>query len=99
MRIRLTMAALAFAAVGLAWQPQAQAIGCLSGGLAGAVAGHMAHHGVLGAVGGCVAGHAYKKHQQRAATQSYQNETPRNYDNSGYPSGGDRLSNGSTQYR
>jgi uncharacterized membrane protein YebE (DUF533 family) len=42
----------------------ANAVGCISGGLAGAVAGHMAHHGVLGALGGCVAGHMYNKHQK-----------------------------------
>jgi hypothetical protein len=43
--------------------PEAQAIGCLSGGAAGALAGHMAGHGVLGAIGGCIAGHAWQKHQ------------------------------------
>ena len=41
----------------------AHAVGCFSGGVAGAVAGHMAHHGVLGAIGGCIAGHEYHKHQ------------------------------------
>ena len=41
----------------------AQAIGCLSGGAAGALAGHMAGHGILGAIGGCVAGHAWHKHR------------------------------------
>jgi uncharacterized protein YcfJ len=54
--------------------PSARAIGCLSGGAAGALAGHMAGHGVLGALGGCVAGHAWKKHQLRQQDyQSYQN--------------------------
>ena len=43
--------------------PGAHAIGCLSGGAAGALAGHMAGHGVLGAIGGCVAGHQWHKHQ------------------------------------
>jgi uncharacterized protein YcfJ len=43
--------------------PPARAIGCLSGGAAGALAGHMAGHGVLGAIGGCVAGHEWHKHQ------------------------------------
>jgi hypothetical protein len=43
----------------------ARALGCLSGGAAGALAGHMAHHGVLGAIGGCVAGHEWHKHQLR----------------------------------
>jgi hypothetical protein len=45
--------------------PQAHAIGCLSGGAAGALAGHMSHHAVLGAIGGCIAGHEYHKHQLR----------------------------------
>lgn len=44
---------------------QAYAIGCLSGGAAGALAGHMAGHGVLGAIGGCIAGHQWHKHQLR----------------------------------
>ncbi len=55
--------------------PPAHAIGCLSGGAAGALAGHMAGHGLLGAVGGCVAGHQWHKHQLRRqdyqSTQSY----------------------------
>ncbi|HET6183629.1 MAG TPA: hypothetical protein VFA03_08545 [Acetobacteraceae bacterium] len=45
----------------------ALAIGCFSGAAAGAVAGHMAHHGVLGAIGGCIAGHEWHKHQMRQA--------------------------------
>jgi outer membrane lipoprotein SlyB len=45
--------------------PPAHAIGCLSGGAAGALAGHMAGHGVLGAVGGCIAGHQWHKHKLR----------------------------------
>ena len=53
--------------------PAAHALGCLSGGAAGALAGHMAGHGVLGALGGCVAGHAWNKHQLRK--QDYQNST------------------------
>jgi uncharacterized protein YcfJ len=43
--------------------PSANAMGCLSGGAAGALAGHMAGHGVLGALGGCIAGHEWNKHQ------------------------------------
>ncbi len=43
--------------------PEARAVGCLSGGAAGALAGHMAGHGVLGALGGCIAGHMWHKHQ------------------------------------
>ena len=41
---------------------QVSAIGCLSGAVAGGVAGHyMHHHAVMGMVGGCVAGHYAKK--------------------------------------
>jgi outer membrane lipoprotein SlyB len=56
------------AGVVLAWSaaaPSAHALGCLSGAAAGALAGHMAHHGVLGAIGGCIAGHEWHKHQLR----------------------------------
>jgi uncharacterized protein YcfJ len=42
---------------------EAEAVGCISGGLAGGAAGHMAGHTILGALGGCVAGHLYHKHQ------------------------------------
>jgi len=59
-RVMLTL--LALTAIASALSPRAEAIGCLSGGAAGALAGHMVHHGVLGAVGGCIAGHEYKKH-------------------------------------
>ncbi len=56
--------------------PQAHAIGCLSGGAAGALAGHMAGHGVLGAIGGCIAGHQWHKHQLRQqdlqSTEAYE---------------------------
>jgi hypothetical protein len=51
--------------LGAATPRLAHALGCLSGGAAGALAGHMAGHGVLGAIGGCIAGHEYHKHQLR----------------------------------
>ena len=54
-----TVAVLGLAAA----TPPANAIGCLSGGAAGALAGHMAGHGILGAIGGCIAGHQWHKHQ------------------------------------
>ena len=56
-----TAATLSFAC----WSLPAHAIGCLSGGAAGALAGHMAGHGVLGALGGCIAGRAWHNHQMR----------------------------------
>jgi hypothetical protein len=45
---------------------------CISGGLIGAGAGHLVHHGVLGAVGGCVVRHELHKHavhQERMRSQ------------------------------
>jgi hypothetical protein len=41
--------------------PKAEAGGCVAGALVGAGVGHMAHHGVLGAIGGCVGGVAVNK--------------------------------------
>jgi hypothetical protein len=58
------LAAVVLTGSGMATGP-AHALGCLSGAAAGALAGHMAHHGVLGAVGGCIAGHEWHKHQLR----------------------------------
>ncbi len=55
-----------------ALSPSAHAVGCLSGGAAGALAGHMAGHGVLGAIGGCIAGHQWHKHQ--VSKQALQNQ-------------------------
>jgi hypothetical protein len=61
--------------IGAGVSPPAHAIGCLSGGAAGALAGHMAGHGILGAVGGCIAGHQWHKHtvskQQLSNTAAY----------------------------
>ena len=75
MKVRVLITLLSFAGF-VGWNTQANAIGCISGGLAGAVAGHMAHHGVLGAIGGCVAGHEYHKHQKRQAAQAKSEEQP-----------------------
>ena len=38
--------------------------GCLKYGAVGAVGGHLAHHGVLGAIGGCATG-MYVKHRSK----------------------------------
>jgi outer membrane lipoprotein SlyB len=73
MTLRLVLVSASFAAVvGLTAAPPANAVGCFTGGVAGAVAGHMAHHGVLGAVGGCIAGHEYRKHKERAEEERSQ---------------------------
>ncbi len=54
--------------------PAANAVGCLSGGAAGALAGHMAGHGVLGALGGCIAGHEWHKHQMNQKAMQNQQD-------------------------
>lgn len=39
--------------------------GCLSGAVVGGIAGHMVHHGVLGAAAGCAVGHHHAKVAQQ----------------------------------
>jgi len=70
MRFTLVIAA-ACLSIPLA-SPPAHAIGCLSGGAAGALAGHMAGHGILGALAGCIGGHAWHNHTVRQ--QDLQNQ-------------------------
>lgn len=70
MRSRMVAIGAALGLLGLGYTAPANAIGCITGGAAGAVAGHMAHHGVLGAVGGCIAGHEYHKHHKASATHA-----------------------------
>lgn len=61
--------------LGAAVLPAAPALaepgGCLKYGAAGAVGGHLAHHGVLGAAGGCATGmyvrHKYRKKERQDA--------------------------------
>ncbi|MCQ8277408.1 hypothetical protein NFI95_02950 [Acetobacteraceae bacterium KSS8] len=61
--------------LGIAVLPAAPALaepgGCLKYGAVGAVGGHVAHHGVLGAAGGCVTGmyvrHEYRKKERKDA--------------------------------
>jgi hypothetical protein len=67
-RLLITAATVAGLAAGTT---SAHAIGCFTGAVGGAVAGHMAHHGVLGAIGGCIAGHEWHKH--RMAQNDLQN--------------------------
>jgi len=68
------ISAIGFGAMGL---HQAKAIGCVSGGAAGAIAGHVAHHhAVLGAVGGCIAGHEMNKHDKKLAQQHAMQNPP-----------------------
>ena len=72
-RIRLTSLALAAALAGasLPVAGHAEPGGCLKYGAVGAVGGHLAHHGVLGAAGGCAVGmwkrHKYRKSEREKA--------------------------------
>ena len=88
MRMRI-LAAVTGLALAFGLGGQAQAAGCLSGALLGGVAGHMAHHGVLGALGGCAVGHhmaasAKQKQadqemqQQQMQQQPMQQQVPQN---------------------
>ena len=52
---------LAVATTALAPTAQARPGGCLKYGAAGAVAGHVVHHGVRGFMAGCAAG-MYRRH-------------------------------------
>lgn len=70
MKKRVIAAVAAIGLAGSVYSAPAHAIGCISGGLAGAVAGHMVHHGVLGAVGGCIAGHHYGKKEKLERQQN-----------------------------
>ena len=57
--------------VGAPVAARAEPGGCLKYGAVGAVGGHLAHHGVLGAAGGCVSGmyvrHKYRKEARQKA--------------------------------
>jgi len=86
--MRMILAAAVLLAGSAALPRDAQAIGCVSGGLAGGVGGHIAGgHGVIGALGGCVAGHYANKYQKRRAAQQQQN--------TGYGQNGAYRQNGS----
>ena len=66
---------LAAAALALLNPVAAEAKGCMKGALVGGVAGHMVHHGVLGAIGGCVVGHHMANENNRQPSQA-QNQHP-----------------------
>ena len=70
MKTTAFLAALAVLTTGLATgSAQAEPGGCLKYGAAGAVGGHVAHHGVLGAAGGCATG-MYVRHRHRKAMRA-----------------------------
>ena len=64
MRALLCGVALSLA-IGLTAAP-ADAKGCIKGAIIGGAAGHLAHHGVLGAAAGCIIGHHQAKVRERA---------------------------------
>ena len=53
--------AIVAVAATLATAMPADAAGCLKGAIVGGVAGHLAHHTLLGALGGCIVGHEMAK--------------------------------------
>ncbi|MFP2873639.1 hypothetical protein ACLEIY_15590 [Acetobacter tropicalis] len=89
MRRMTTLAAVAVVALGsgivgtgapgMGSVAQAEPGGCLKYGAAGAVGGHVVHHGVIGALGGCVTGmyrrHVYRKEAKQKAAL-YDKEHP-----------------------
>jgi hypothetical protein len=77
MRASFLLAAIGLVSTIGAFQP-AQAAGCIKGALVGGVAGHLAHHGVLGAVGGCAVGHHMAAQKQKQADQQMQQQPPPN---------------------
>ena len=51
------LAALAVASTVSLSSTQTQAAGCIRGAIVGGLAGHLVHHGMLGAAAGCAIGH------------------------------------------
>lgn len=68
--VAIASAVMIVASLG-AGSAHAEAGGCLKYGAVGAVGGHVAHHGVLGAAGGCATGMWVRhKARQRARAQA-----------------------------
>jgi outer membrane lipoprotein SlyB len=76
-------AAAALALSLLASPGSAEAKGCIKGAIVGGAAGHLAHHGVLGAIGGCVVGHhmASEKEKRNAAESHNKGASPAEQNN------------------
>ena len=67
--------AVALAIVGMT--APADAKGCIKGAVVGGIAGHAVHHGLVGAVSGCIVGHHLaKKHEQESQTPADANQQP-----------------------
>lgn len=76
---KLTLVIVTSLTVGLLGPAHAEPGGCLKYGAVGAVGGHVVHHGVLGALGGCASGmyvrHEYRKEARQKAAL-YDQEHP-----------------------
>ncbi len=76
---KISMTIVAALLVGTMAPARAEPGGCLKYGAVGAVGGHVAHHGVLGAMGGCATGmyvrHKYRKEARQKAAL-YEQEHP-----------------------
>ena len=79
MKTRIGLAAAMAVSLG-AGSAMAEPGGCLKYGAVGAVGGHLAHHGVMGAAGGCAVGmykrHEYRKQQRELAREQERQASP-----------------------
>ena len=78
MKIASTLLAATAALTFLTMGVPAEAKGCIKGAAVGGVGGHFAgHHGLIGAVGGCVVGrHMANKKEKEAATNAKKAPAP-----------------------
>lgn len=70
MKAILIPAALGIALAGGFVGKPAEAAGCLKGAVVGGLAGHLVHHGVLGAMAGCAVGHHEASKQERTVQEN-----------------------------
>ncbi len=68
MKKLLAVAVLSIMAVGNIGPAHAE--GCIKGAVVGGIAGHLVHHGILGAVAGCAVGH----HEAKVARERREEE-------------------------
>ncbi|MFL5328418.1 MAG: hypothetical protein ACJ8C4_05845 [Gemmataceae bacterium] len=83
MRTLLISTVLIGALITTAAVESAEAKGCIKGALVGGVAGHTAGHGVLGVIGGCVAGRAVANRAARQRALRVQAQRQQNSGNLG----------------
>lgn len=74
------LAALAVASTVTLSSAPTQAAGCIKGAVVGGLAGHLVHHGMVGAAAGCAIGHhEASKQAQRTPNQGYAGAPTRPY--------------------